>query len=77
MTELVLGTPGYLDNPFQPAPVIALVGKKGTDNLTVTTDKSVLVGDTIVISGKMALDKDFGRRYFYPVIIEDASIIVD
>lgn len=52
-------------------------GKKGTDNLTVTTDKSVLLGDTIVISGKMALDKDFGRRYFYPVIIENASIIVD
>jgi hypothetical protein len=52
-------------------------GEKGTDDLTVTTDMNVLVGDTIVISGKMALDKDFGAGYVFSVIIENASVTAD
>ena len=49
----------------------------GTENdfdLVVTTDKDVKVGDIIIAEGKLAVDKDFGAGYFFPVIIEDATI---
>lgn len=52
-------------------------GEKGSDDLTVTTAESVRVGDLIIVKGIMACDKNFGAGYFYPVIIEDASIIVE
>jgi hypothetical protein len=48
-------------------------GAEGTNDLTVTT-ASVLpeVGSTVVVSGPLTLDKDFGMGYRYDVIIEDA-----
>ncbi|UCH94280.1 MAG: hypothetical protein JSV88_28985 [Candidatus Aminicenantes bacterium] len=52
-------------------------GEKGSDDLTVTTAESVRVGDLIIVIGIMACDKNFGAGFFYPVIIEDASIIVE
>jgi hypothetical protein len=52
-------------------------GEKGSDDLTVTTAESVRVGDLIIVKGIMACDKNFGAGYFYPVIIEDASIIAE
>ncbi len=50
----------------------------GTDNqgvydLTVTSDQSAQVGDVMTFEGTIALDKDFGYGYFYPVIMEDAK----
>jgi len=52
----------------------------GTDqsgDLTITSDQSAKVGDTIVIEGTVAVDKDFGAGYFYEVIIENAIITVE
>ena len=46
-------------------------------DITVTSDQPVKVGDTIVIEGTVALDKDFGAGYFYDIIIENAKITVD
>ncbi|MCB9248235.1 MAG: hypothetical protein H6613_06675 [Ignavibacteriales bacterium] len=46
-------------------------------DITVTSDQPVKVGDTIVIEGTVALDKDFGAGYFYDVIVENAKITVD
>jgi len=31
-------------------------------------------GDTVVISGKLTVDKDFGYGYQYGVIVEDAQV---
>ena len=45
-----------------------------TNDLTITTDVTVAVGDTVLISGKVVLDKDFGYGYKYGVIIEDAKV---
>jgi len=28
----------------------------------------------VIIEGKLALDKDFGYGYVYPLIVEDASV---
>ena len=54
----------------------------GTDNegeydLLITSNESAKVGDTITAEGKLATDKDFGAGYFYPVLVEDAKIIIE
>ena len=35
------------------------------------------VGDTVLVSGTMVLNKDFGAGYKYDLIIEDATITVE
>jgi hypothetical protein len=52
----------------------------GTENqegfdLTVTTDISVSIGDTVTFEGKIALDKDFGYGYMYSVIMEEGKSV--
>ena len=44
------------------------------EDLTVTTQDKVEVDDVVIIKGKLALDKDFGYGYVYPVILEGGSI---
>ncbi|MCU0364410.1 MAG: hypothetical protein MUE93_01895 [Ignavibacteriaceae bacterium] len=43
-------------------------------DLVLTSDDEVKVGDVIVAEGKVAVDKDFGAGYFFPVIIENVKI---
>jgi hypothetical protein len=50
-------------------------GKEGENDLTVTTDDVVASGDTVVVTGKLAKDKDFTMGYFYPVIVESAKVV--
>jgi len=49
-------------------------GAPGTNDLAVTTDVTVSVGDTVLVKGKMTTDKDFGVGYKYDVILEDAAV---
>jgi len=42
-------------------------------DLTVTTDNTVAMGETVTFEGKIALDRDFGYGYAYSVIMEDAK----
>ena len=49
-------------------------GAAGTNDLTVTTDATVAVGDIIVVRGKVTTDKDFGSGYRYAVIVEKAAV---
>ncbi len=51
-----------------------IMDSSGENDLTITSDNTATVGDVVVISGKLTLDKDFGYGYFYPLIIEQASI---
>lgn len=44
------------------------------DDLTVITDGMAGIDAIVIVEGKLALDKDFGYGYFYPLIIEDASV---
>lgn len=49
----------------------------GTDtefDLVLTSNDDVTVGDIIIAEGKVAVNKDFGAGYYFPVIIEDAKI---
>jgi hypothetical protein len=44
------------------------------DDLTITTSNTSAVDAVVIIEGKLALDKDFGYGYVYPLIVEDASV---
>lgn len=46
----------------------------GTNDLTVTTDAVVKVGDVITVTGTLAVKKDFGSGYSYEAILEKATI---
>ncbi len=46
-------------------------------DITVTSDQTAKVGDTIIIEGTVAVDKDFGAGYLYDVIVENASIVIE
>jgi len=53
-------------------------GAEGTNDLTVTTAGTVPgVGDTVLLTGTVALNKDFGMGYSYDVIVEDAEVTVE
>ena len=51
-------------------------GAPGTNDLTVTTAATVKVGDLVLVTGKLGIDRDFGSGYKYPLIIEDATVVV-
>ncbi len=52
-------------------------GSKGNNDLLVTSSAPAKVGDTVLATGAIALNKDFGSNYKYDVMIEDAKIVVE
>ena len=46
----------------------------GTNDITVTTDSAVKVGDVVTVTGTVVIDKDLGSGYTYKVLIEGAKI---
>jgi hypothetical protein len=52
-------------------------GSAGADDLTVTTDDVVKVGDTILVRGTLTTKRDFGFRYKYEVLLEAIEIKVE
>jgi hypothetical protein len=52
-------------------------GQAGGNDLTVTTADTVKVGDTVLVTGKITLKKDFGMGYKYDLIIEDGKVKVE
>ncbi len=52
-------------------------GAAGSNDLTITTSSMAKVGDTVLVTGKLTLDKDFGYGYKYAAILEDAKVVVE
>jgi predicted small lipoprotein YifL len=54
-------------------------GSEGTNDLTVTTNvkPTPAVGDTVLVTGTVTTNKDFGMGYQYPVIVEQADVKVE
>jgi hypothetical protein len=55
-------------------------GAEGTNDLTVTTpgtSEAPKAGDTVVVTGQVSVNKDFGIGYRYDVVIEDAEVKVE
>jgi hypothetical protein len=49
-------------------------GKDGSNDLTITSQDTADVGDEVVVTGTITVDKDFGAGYSYPVLLEKATI---
>jgi hypothetical protein len=52
-------------------------GAEGTNDLTVTTDAVVKVGDLVLVTGTLGSDRDFGSGYKYALIVENAKVKVE
>jgi ribosomal protein S17 len=52
-------------------------GTEGTNDLTITTSTMAKVGDSILVTGILAADKDFGYGYKYDLIIEDGQVTIE
>lgn len=53
-------------------------GAEGTNDLTVTTSAGLpAIGATVVVTGTLALDQQFGMGYQYPVVLEEATVTVE
>lgn len=50
-------------------------GKTGENDLVITSDDEVSLGDIIEVQGKVILDKDFGAGYKYEVILEEGKVL--
>ncbi len=48
-----------------------------SNDLTVTSNDATAVGETVVVTGTIVLDRDFGAGYSYTVLMEDAAISTD
>ncbi|NMG77138.1 hypothetical protein GPA25_20495 [Aromatoleum diolicum] len=51
-------------------------GDQNSNNLIVTSKDTAAVGDQVVVTGLVKLDRDFGSGYTYPLLVEEASISV-
>ena len=49
-------------------------GDADNNNLIVTSTQTAAVGDLVVVSGVVMLNRDFGGGYMYPLLIEDATV---
>ena len=43
----------------------------GKSDLTITTQEIVSVGDIVTFEGVVALDKEYGKGYVYPLVVEN------
>jgi len=51
-------------------------GDANTNDLIATSKQTARVGDLVSISGVVAVNRDFGSGYLFPLLIENASIVV-
>lgn len=49
-------------------------GEQGTNNLIITSKDTAVVGDEVVVTGVVTLNRDFGMGYMYPLLVEEATI---
>lgn len=50
---------------------------KGNNDLTVTTTTDAKLGDTVLVTGVLSLNKDFGAGYKYALILDGATVKVE
>jgi hypothetical protein len=50
-------------------------GDAETNDLIVTSKQTASVGDMVTITGVVAVNRDFGSGYKYPLLVENASIV--
>ena len=43
----------------------------------MTSAGQAKVGDLVLVSGRLAVDKDFGSGYRYALLVEEAKVVVE
>jgi hypothetical protein len=43
----------------------------------VTSNDKAKIGDTVLVKGTLAKDKDFGHNYKYSILVENAKVTVE
>lgn len=49
-------------------------GGAGNNTLIIRSKNTANLGDKVSVSGQVVVNRDFGSGYFYPLLIEEASI---
>jgi hypothetical protein len=57
--------------------VVDGTGAAGSNDLLVTSTGTAKLGDTVLVEGKVTLDKDFGAGYKYKLLLEEAKVTVE
>jgi hypothetical protein len=52
-------------------------GSSGSNDITITTQDSAKLGDTVLVTGQVALNQDFGQGYKYGLLLENAKLEVE
>lgn len=52
-------------------------GSAGSNDILITTADQAKRGDTVLVQGKVARNKDFGSGYKYDLLIEEARVVVE
>jgi hypothetical protein len=52
-------------------------GTPGNNDLLVTTTNPAKLGDTVLVTGQVATNQDFGSGYKYTVLVETAKVTVE
>ena len=72
---VVKSTPGVLGRTYLHLRDGSGDAAAGTNDVAVTTAATPAVGDTLVVEGSVAVDRDIGAGYRFPTIVEDAKIV--
>ena len=73
--KVVKYTPGVMGKNWMHVQDGSAGGAAG--DITVTTDATAKIGDTVLVQGTLAMDRDFGAGYRYDVIVENARVTVE
>jgi len=49
-------------------------GQEGSNDLTITSQDTAEVGEEVVVTGVITVDKDFGAGYTYSILLEHATV---
>jgi hypothetical protein len=72
---VVKSTPGILGKTYLHLRDGSGDAAAGTNDLSATTDATPAVGDTVLVEGVVAIDRDIGAGYKFPTIVEDAKVL--
>jgi hypothetical protein len=72
---VVKATPGVLGRTYLHVRDGSGDPAAGTNDLVATTEATPSVGQTILLEGVVATDRDVGAGYRFPTIVEDCKVI--
>jgi hypothetical protein len=72
---VVKSTPGVLGHTYLHLRDGSGDAAVGNHDVAATTDATPAVGDVVLIEGVVAIDRDIGAGYKFPILVENARIL--